>query len=354
MCPTLRIVVSVWLWLLSPALSWGQTVLNGSFEQHGIDSCGINLPNLRATELVPHLFAFGQESELDILSEACGYGPAQEGTYYLALNGDAFVDAACLALSDTLRPGRRYAVQFFQKFGELPFSSAGVEIGVSLLPDEFGELVFQAEPAGSSWRRQVAEFQLSRPAAYLSIRARPGVRSWVFVDDFAFICPSGPELGRDTTLCQVLPRTLEAGLGYERYRWQDGSTAPSLKVDGPGQYWVEVEVGACRLGDSLWLAEHPTQCRCPVFSPTAFTPNGDGVNDDWQPQSACGYRSYRLQVFDRWGRQVFASEVPGQPWTGSNARGQPLPGGVYTFVLTYGFPFDNRRRQEAGLVQLLR
>ncbi len=54
-------------------------------------------------------------------------------------------------------------------------------------------------------------------------------------------------LGRDTTLCQgqtlVLNATTAGALGY---RWQDGSTAPSYTVTGPGEYKVEVNAGLCQ------------------------------------------------------------------------------------------------------------
>lgn len=62
-----------------------------------------------------------------------------------------------------------------------------------------------------------------------------------------------PDIGRDTTICfnsnTPLLRAQTAGaIGYE---WQDGSTADSFVVAGPGQYWVDVNFGSCRTRDSI-------------------------------------------------------------------------------------------------------
>jgi gliding motility-associated-like protein len=51
------------------------------------------------------------------------------------------------------------------------------------------------------------------------------------------------------------------------------------------------------------------------YAPTAFTPDGDGLNDAWQP-SVMGARAYELVVLDRWGREVFRTEDPEQGWSG--------------------------------------
>ena len=65
----------------------------------------------------------------------------------------------------------------------------------------------------------------------------------------------------------------------------------------------------------------------PVVIPTAFTPNGDGVNDLFfvkglHPQS-------KLEIMNRDGRRVFISENYQNDWNGGN-----LPAGVYFYTLT--------------------
>ncbi|MFO0398308.1 MAG: gliding motility-associated C-terminal domain-containing protein [Sphingobacteriia bacterium] len=56
----------------------------------------------------------------------------------------------------------------------------------------------------------------------------------------------------------------------------------------------------------------------------AFTPNGDGINDVYPRPDLLG-AGYRLQVFDRWGQQVYAGS---QPWRGTDGNAD-APEGSY-------------------------
>lgn len=51
------------------------------------------------------------------------------------------------------------------------------------------------------------------------------------------------------------------------------------------------------------------------FAPNAFTPNFDGINDVWLPETT-GISEYHIQVFDRWGTIIFESNDPEQAWLG--------------------------------------
>ena len=61
------------------------------------------------------------------------------------------------------------------------------------------------------------------------------------------------DLGRDTTLCagQVLP--LNTKIADAKYRWQNGSTAPTFDADSSGVYKVVVEKNFCFASDSIRL-----------------------------------------------------------------------------------------------------
>lgn len=73
------------------------------------------------------------------------------------------------------------------------------------------------------------------------------------------------------------------------------------------------------------------------FMPTAFTPNNDGVNDEFLGR---GYYSslkdYSLVVYNRWGEILFQTNSPTEGWNGSkNNAGDQLPEGVYLYSVTY-------------------
>lgn len=61
------------------------------------------------------------------------------------------------------------------------------------------------------------------------------------------------------------------------------------------------------------------------FAPTAFSPNGDDINEYWRPEVK-GARLYQLDVFDRWGQVVFSTTDPKEAWDGKNATT-----GIYAF-----------------------
>ncbi len=61
------------------------------------------------------------------------------------------------------------------------------------------------------------------------------------------------------------------------------------------------------------------------YAPTAFSPNGDGVNEVWKP-SVLGAREYHLDIFNRWGLDVFSTTDPDQGWDGKGA--EP---GIYSY-----------------------
>lgn len=67
------------------------------------------------------------------------------------------------------------------------------------------------------------------------------------------------------------------------------------------------------------------------YAANAFTPNGDGINDTWRPwNNVVDVDRYDLRVFDRWGREVFATTDPYKDWDGK-ADGTPVPMGVYAY-----------------------
>jgi gliding motility-associated-like protein len=72
----------------------------------------------------------------------------------------------------------------------------------------------------------------------------------------------------------------------------------------------------------------------PFYIPNAFTPNGDGVNDQFYYS---GYdldiSSYRMRIFNRWGQLVFTGLDENDSWSGEGLAGQPAPAGTYVYKL---------------------
>lgn len=85
------------------------------------------------------------------------------------------------------------------------------------------------------------------------------------------------------------------------------------------------------------------------FVPNAFSPDGDGVNDVFQPHLNFIDRSdYRLIIYDRTGRLVFEAENPDIGW---NGEGHHI--GTYAFYLTMR-NVHGEVIEQAGKIHLIR
>lgn len=65
---------------------------------------------------------------------------------------------------------------------------------------------------------------------------------------------------------------------------------------------------------------------------TAFSPNGDNLNDSWEIININHYPNAWVEVFDRYGRTVFKSEGGYSPWDGKQ-NGINLPSGNYYYTI---------------------
>jgi gliding motility-associated-like protein len=96
-----------------------------------------------------------------------------------------------------------------------------------------------------------------------------------------------------------------------------------------------------------------------VYIPNAFTPNGDGFNDEFKLFTGDGVSSINyFRIFNRWGNVVFeaenliAAESGTDGWDGKY-RGIQAPPAVYTYIAEVNF-IDGRKLIYRGGVTLLR
>ena len=87
------------------------------------------------------------------------------------------------------------------------------------------------------------------------------------------------------------------------------------------------------------------------FIPTAFTPNGDGLNDLFKVQANFVPNTFEMSIFNRKGELMFLSQDMGISWDGQ-FHGQTLPSGVYVCIIKYTDRQGNIRKKQ-GQVMLL-
>jgi gliding motility-associated-like protein len=111
----------------------------------------------------------------------------------------------------------------------------------------------------------------------------------------------------------------------------NGNTSPVLADLGPGLYRVQIQdANYCELIDTAILVSDAMTC---LNIPTAFTPNADGYNDWWEIEGIEYYPDATVQIFNRWGEQIFYSEnYLDQPFDGIY-RGIKLPVDSYHYII---------------------
>jgi len=149
-----------------------------------------------------------------------------------------------------------------------------------------------------------------------------------------------------------------ADVVYSETRMGDGSvyydeTALVHQYADTGTYEVvHIALNALGCGDTI-VETLRVDPEVVLFVPTAFTPNGDGVNDRLFA-AAMGFRTFEFVVFDRWGKVVFQTADPESGWDGSfQNAGSEAPAGMYTYVVNFT---DDRghHQQRNGQFHLLR
>jgi len=112
-------------------------------------------------------------------------------------------------------------------------------------------------------------------------------------------------------------------------KWLTDSTA-SQPIASPltnTTYTLEITTaGGCTASQSILVKVDPR-----LNAPTAFTPNGDGVNDLWQIKTLLLYPQCTVMIFNRSGQRVFYSKGF-SGWDGKY-NGKMLADGTYYYVI---------------------
>lgn len=94
-----------------------------------------------------------------------------------------------------------------------------------------------------------------------------------------------------------------------------------------------------------------------MYVPSAFTPNGDNVNDVFLPASTgVDAEDFTFMIFDRWGKKIFESKEKTLGWDGTNIdSGEPAPAGIYVWKLVVGdYSLEKERHEYMGNLMLMR
>jgi gliding motility-associated-like protein len=137
--------------------------------------------------------------------------------------------------------------------------------------------------------------------------------------------------------CNNEPVVLQANEGSYSYSWNTGETTQQIRPSTNGLYTLSTTntcgtaFAKAQLKDDKWEI------------PNIFTPNGDGVNDEWRPKSFSGVKP-EVKILNRWGSIVFQEQSYANNW-----QAEGLPDGIYFYQLN-----QKGSCVQKGWVQVLR
>ncbi len=162
--------------------------------------------------------------------------------------------------------------------------------------------------------------------------------------------PLKPDLGKIITLCEGDTVILSPGR-YDSYLWQDNSNASTFAVTIPGGYALIVKgVNGCTNAGSISIV--PSNTCTDILFPTAFSPNGDQLNDYFGPlpyRNLSFVTGYSLRIFNRYGQVVFATSNPYERWDGMY-KGEMNDTGTFMWRADYIYNNGNIKSQKGNVV----
>ena len=208
---------------------------------------------------------------------------------------------------------------------------------------------------------------------------------------------------QNVEICKDATYTLDAGTGFDSYKWSTGETSQTV-TKGIGEYYVDLETNGCiyRQNVKIIAASEPTidsvieqgnsitvnvsggtapyeysldqinwqksnffdnlrrgvqkvyvrdtNICTPIeyeFSIinliNAITPNGDGINDVLDYSDLRVKKEVKISIFDRFGKKVYSSEKQSNYiWNGTE-NGRSIITGTYWYVLEWTEPDTNTK-----------
>ncbi len=143
-------------------------------------------------------------------------------------------------------------------------------------------------------------------------------------------------LRNDTIVPACSSLSFDAANSGSLFLWSTGEESQSIEIEILNKdttIWVMVDKNACLAGDTVIIEVEPTQNQ--LYFPTAFSPNGDDINDLFVPLGNTEDVSlFQFSIFNRWGQMIFETDNPFEGWDGKYS-GNTSPMGVYTYKVTY-------------------
>jgi len=176
----------------------------------------------------------------------------------------------------------------------------------------------------------------------------------IFIEVEKVLADAGP---RDTSIVVNQPLQLN-GTGGELFVWKPSTGLNNPNVANPiavlsdnQQYILTVESNAgCTATDTINVLVYKVSPG--LYTPNAFTPNGDGINDVFRP-IPIGMKALKyFKVYNRSGQLIFSTTIQNKGWDGT-FKGKPQDPDVFVWMLE-GVDYQDKEIFQKGSVTLIR
>lgn len=116
-------------------------------------------------------------------------------------------------------------------------------------------------------------------------------------------------------------------------------------ISGNGEFEINfISDGNCSENFRVILTVLP-KIESKFYIPNVFSPNGDGINDEFEVFPNTELSSFSLHIYNRWGSLVFESSNQKDGWDGRYPSGEKANQGIYTYILEYTLPIPGSKKE---------
>jgi gliding motility-associated-like protein len=173
----------------------------------------------------------------------------------------------------------------------------------------------------------------------------------------SILCPTDLAVFKDTSAGQIINWYWSFGNGF--------TFSTATPQNPPPQSYPETQFRDGQLYPVELIVENNLDCfdttsnelqilyNCYIAVPSAFTPNGDGLNDYLYPLNAYKALNLDFRVYNRYGQMVFHTTDWNIKWDGT-INGNPQGSGTYVWTLNYTDSDTGKKVFQKGTTVLIR
>ena len=193
-----------------------------------------------------------------------------------------------------------------------------------------------------------------------------GCRNTITVQDLINVYkkPTADFLPNNKNVSVINPTIVFTNKSSDGYKYQwlfgDGDSSsvysPSHKFPSIEDKWYNIDLlvtskEGCTntISDQIYIDDEHT-----FYSPTAFSPDNDRINDTWKISgNSINTSTFSLYIFDRWGEIVYSSTNPNEEWNGTIKDNSEAPTGLYSWIAKFK-DIDGLEHTKSGTIMLFK